>query len=342
MNDRFCINCGNKMDAAAKFCKSCGAKAQAAQPARESPDFETKQSVPGDMREKAKAESKKSGVKAAAADIVSTAAFASQTAGAMVFRQDAGGFAEILGPLRLVIQTVGGLFGKIKGAVKDKKRIIPVIIMALIWLLLLLLPMLKINSGILRFLSFLTFARGGMSGGFLGLVGGIIGKGMFSYFIFSIIIPLLSGKNPLKGIGGTFKGLFSQFSVKNGGQMGGLLFGAGAALIAYNFFAGYASLQNSMAGIAAFFLALRAFSSRTGFVRRFITSIGNKLSKGKRADMSFASRFIAGMSMGFALAVPLSALPVGILPYLCGAACAAVGAMLIFIAKGSGREARAV
>lgn len=334
MNERLCKNCGEKTDKA-ELCENCSVKAQEA-PARESPALDAAQNASG---------SKINAIKAAAADIVSTTMFASETAGAMVFKQDSGvmeGLAEILGPIKLVISTVSGLFGKLKGALKDKKRLIPVIIMALVWLLQILLPKLGVNPGFLKFLSFLTFAQGGTKGGFLGLIGGIVGKGVFSYFIFSVIIPLVSGKNPLKGMGGTVKNIFSQFSVKSGAQLGPLLCGAGAALIAYNFFAGYASLQSSMAGVAAFFLALRAFSTRTGFVRKFITSIGNKLSKGKRVDMSVVNRFIAGLSAGFALAVPLSALPVGILPYLCGTACAVAGAILIFALKGKTKEACAV
>lgn len=342
MNDRFCKNCGNKMDGTANFCKSCGAKTEALQPAQESSARATEHNAAGAMQAKPEAGEKNSKSKAVASDIVSTAVFASETAGAMVFRQDAGGVAEILGPLQVIIQAVGDLFGKIKGAFKEKKRIVPIIMITLIWLVLILLPMLGIDSGIFRFLSFLTFAQGGMSGGILGLVGGIIGKGVFAYFIFSIVIPLISGKNPLKGIGGTFKELFSQFSIKSSGQVAGLLLGAGAALVAYNFFVGSASLQNSMVGAAAFFVALRTFSSRTGFVRRLVSSVSTKFSGGKRADLSFVNRFGAGLSTGFALAVPLSALPGGALPYLCGAVCAVVGAVLIFIARGSGKEAHAI
>lgn len=49
MNDRFCINCGNKINASAKFCKSCGAKTNAVPSAQGSSVSEMTENMPNDM-----------------------------------------------------------------------------------------------------------------------------------------------------------------------------------------------------------------------------------------------------------------------------------------------------
>lgn len=314
MSNRFCVNCGNKMTSGEVFCINCGAKSSI--PAM--PAVRGMGGMGGNV-------------------------FASNTAGEMVFRQSAPGamLPEFAGPLRFFIHTAGGMFRKIKGLLKNKTRLIPVIILAVVWVLLLTLPMFGINYGFFKYLNFLTFARGGTTGGVLGIVGGAFGKGMFTCFVFSVITPLFSGKNPFRGIGGSFKSLFSG-SYKNTRHLGLLIFGMGVSLAAYNFFTGDASLQNSMAGVAGLFLTFRALSAKTGFIRGFITSAGVKLSRGKKADMSFANHFIAGLGLGFAAALPLSAIPLSTLPYLCGAACVALGIILIIIPQKNRKEVRAV
>lgn len=287
----------------------------------------------------------KGSAKSGVSDVISTVVLAAQTAGPMMIRQEGGapaGVAGVPGPLQVIGSAISGLFGGIRGALKDKKRLVTIIVMTLIWLLLLLLPALGVDSGASKLLSFLTFAQGGTAGGLLGIAGGVVGKGVFSCFIFSFIVPLFSGQNPFKGMGGSFRALFSQSSVQGGAGFSFLLLGLGAALIAYNFFVGSASLQNSMMGIASLLLGLRALVSRAGFLRSFAVSLSHKIIGGREADLYSAGRFIAGWSAGSAAAVPLSALPIGTLPYLVGALCLIVGLLLSITARKSGKEAPAV
>lgn len=253
---------------------------------------------------------------------------ASQVAGPMTFKLE----EQIPGPFRLVANSIKGLFRNFKGAFKDKKRLVLVIVMSLIWLALMILPLLKIDHGILRFLNFLTFAQGGMRGGFFGFIGGVVGKGVFTYFISSIIGGIFTGKKPLKGIGGSLKSLF-----RNKGHLDALFLGIGIGLIVYNFFVGKASMQNSMIGIVGFVLSLRALSSKGGFIRRFVSSFGRK-----KQNFSFVNPFISGLTMGFLVSLPISAIPFGILPFLCGLLCLLTCLILFLVKKGKKKEAFAI
>jgi phage shock protein PspC (stress-responsive transcriptional regulator) len=107
----------------------------------------------------------------------------------------------------------------------------------------------------------------------------------------------------------------------------------GAALIGYNFMTGIASLQNSMAGIAALLLSLRALSGRAGFLRNFLGAlIPQKASKGN-LNTGGVNRIIAGMAAGFAIGVPLSAVRFTGVGYILGIPALLAGIILYIIAS---------
>ena len=309
---KFCKSCGAQLKPDVKFCASCGAEAQVA-------GAQTL-AVPS---------------VGAAAKMAANVSFASATAGEIRFAHALpGDLSATIGPLKCILQGLMGLFRGFGSAIKDKKRLIPALILALIWFTLTLLPSLGINPMPVRWLSFLTFAGGGTSGGITGLVGGVVGKGVFAYFLMSLVLPLARGQKPFSGIGSGLKQFFPAIGAKNPAQLAPLLLGAGAALIGFNFMAGNASLQNSMVGIAALLLSLRALSGKAGFLRRFIGAlVAKKTSEGKIIDASAINRIIAGMTAGFALAVPLSAVRFTDFGYILGIPAVLAGILLYIIAS---------
>jgi hypothetical protein len=163
-----------------------------------------------------------------------------------------------------------------------------------------------------------------LENGVSGIIGGTIGKGVFGYFLFTLIMP----GNDMKmfaGVGNGVKNLFGSLAVKNKKMLALMLLAIGVALLTYKFMTGDASLQNSMAGIAAFFISARALGSKAGFLRGFVTSILNKYYKTLAADLASINPIIAGWTAGFALAVLLSALGIG-------AICSLFGVLLLIVA----------
>lgn len=307
MPNQFCTKCGASIEPDSKFCTACGAETEPA--ANDGHSTDTRTGGPSISV---------SAVMSFAGDLMGNTAFAPASGGEMTFTQvmpDAGGMMPniSLSPLKYLLGGVGRLFKGFKGVFKDKRRMIAVILMSVVWLLLIFLPILGINASVIKYLSFLTFAHGGTSGGVIGMMGGVFGKGLFAYFIFA----LFSGK-PFAGVGGGFRSLFGSFAVKNLKTLASILAGTGAALVTCNILTGDSSIQNSMAGVVAFFLSLRALSNKAGFLRGFLASLANKFLKGKTPDTSLINSIIAGWAAGFALSVPLSLTGISIICYLAG------------------------
>ncbi len=249
----------------------------------------------------------------------------------------AGEIAAAVGPFKCLADGVIGLAKGFGAALRDKKRWLSAAVLAVVWLALTLLPFLGVNPPAVRWLSFATFAGGGTTGGLTGLVGGVVGKGVFAYFLTSLVLPLTRGQKPFAGVAGGLRRFFPSLAAKGPAQLSGVLAGMGAALIGYNFMVGPASLQNSMAGVAAFLLSLRALSGRAGFLRRFAGSLTTAFRKDKRADTQVLGRLLAGWAAGFALAVPLSALPFAWIGYTLGGFIL-LGAIVLKIVSGGKRE----
>lgn len=231
----------------------------------------------------------------------------------------------VLPPLQFIWSNSKRLFTGIMAAVKDRKKLLPLLIMTFIWLIFTVLPVFGIKVPLLNFL---TFARGGTISGVGDIIGASVGKGIISYFVFSFVMPLFRGGKPFAGIGAGMNHLKSAFSAKSFAAYGYLLLGAGASLIAYNFMAGDASLQNSMVGIVSFIVSLRTLSRRGGFFRGLLTSIAGRLARGKMVDASLINHVVAGWSLGFALAVPLSATGISYIAYAAGMLAAVVGVVM--------------
>lgn len=311
---KFCINCGEQLKPGVKFCASCGTKTQVAG-----------------------AQTLAAPTVGAVEKMATNAVFASASAGEVCFTHALPeGFSTTIGPFKCLFQGFSGLIRGFAATFKDKKRWIPALILALTWFILTLLPLLGVDPMPVRLLSFLTFSQGGTTGGFLGVLGGMVGKGVFAYFLFSLVVPLDRGKKPFEGISSGFKKILPVLGAKSMEQFAPVLMGVGAALIGYNFMTGTALLQNSMAGLVAFLLSLRALSGRAGFLRNFISALTLKKTSKRNLNTGEVNRIIAGMTAGFALSIPLSLLPFGTVGYIAGSALIVTG--IIFKISGHGAE----
>jgi len=235
----------------------------------------------------------------------------------------AGGVIQALSPFKVLFSGAIGAVKGIGAAFKDKKKWIPAFILAVIWTFLILLPALGINPIPVRFLSWLTFAQGGIRGGIggavlgtmTGFLGGVLGKMIFAGLITSFIMALAHKQNPFKSIGGGVGRMFSASNFKEKNGISYLLTGAGIAFIGYNFMAGTASFSGTMAGIAALLLTLKSLGSDAGFLRDLV---GGLFAKNKMVNTQTVNTVLAGMASGFALSLPLSVIPWAYTPYVAG------------------------
>ncbi len=330
---RFCTKCGASLNEDAKFCTGCGSVAeleQTAQINKEAPPKSTvnPQAAVRQAQSAVNTVSKLTGVSLAAPSVAGEAALGGGFNPMSTVSQIAGPFAELFGGISRIFKGFAAAF-------KNKKALIPAIILAVTWIGLTLLPMLGVNPLPVQLLSALTFAQGGMSNNALGIVGGLLGKGMFA----TLFVSLFNGR--LNGMGRGLKDTFSAFKNKTAGQLGMLLAGAGLALVTYNFIAGYASLWQGMAGVSGLLLSLRALGGGNGFIRKIFTSLtAKKTSNGKVANTAALNQILAGLTTGFALSLVLSAIPWGYTPYCVGGAALLAGAVLALVGGGK-KEAAA-
>ena len=264
----------------------------------------------------------------------------------------AGSVLTAINPFKVLATGAANLFKSLGAAFKSKKfgAIITALILAALWLVLTLLPTLGINPLPVQALSWLTFAQGGLTGGIgggiggfgsilgrgvsyaTGLLGGMLGKGLVAGLVVGMVAALMQGQNPFKSIGGGFTSMFSAFKLKSPSSIGSLLLGVGIALIGYNFMAGTASLSATMAAVAAFLMTLKSLDSRAGFLKSLL---GGILAKNKQVDTTAVNTCMAGMASGFALAVPLSAIPWAYTPYVAGAVLLVAGIILALALRGN-------
>lgn len=321
MSNKYCARCGASLGAGENFCASCQANVE--------------QSAMNSSTSKASGADSKESVWRGDY-LVGNNSLAAVMPGEMTFIQPLPAMGGLvpeaeLGPFKYLFSGVWRTIKNLKTVYRNKKSLALVSVISCVWLVLLTLPALGVNFSALNWLNFLTFAQGGASGGVPGLVGGLIGKGLLAYFFTVLPLPVFSGRRPFNGIGSGVRNIFASLAVKEKSNLPLLLGGAGIALVCYNFLTVDNSLQNSMAGIAACLLALRALANNGGFLRNFITSLINKPGKGRITNASAITRFMAGWAAGFALGIPLSATGISKIGYLTGIVIIAAAVALKFV-----------
>lgn len=233
---------------------------------------------------------------------------------------------------RILFDGIGKIFNNFISVFRNKRKLIMALITAVIWIILMLLPMFGINLKPVRWLSNLTFAQGGMSNNILNIIGGILGKSIVATFY----ALLFSGR--LKNVGAGLKRVFSSIKFSNLKQSGMLLFGLGAALIVYNFMVGFAFIGYSIVGVSSIILTLNAIGGN-GFIRRLAASItAKKMQKQRTENTGMLNCLLSGVAIGFVLSVILSAIPFEYTPYIAGCVAIITAIVLAILGKKDKKE----
>jgi len=162
------------------------------------------------------------------------------------------------------------------------------------------------NSGseAVEFLSWLTFAEGGLNREGAGVIGGILGKGCTAV----LLSTLFSG-----GFANTAKGIGSLFRNEGKGSLIGTLLGIITGASACLCFMGIdtASASSSMAGISGALLCLQAIGRKDGNLYQLAESLTSRKISGLRsARPGKAKSLLSGISMGFILMTAVAAIGV--------------------------------
>ena len=230
------------------------------------------------------------------------------------------------------------LIDEIKNLVKNPKKLIPTFVLCGLWLVFSLMSGLGVNIPALRSLYALTYANGGMFGGFFGAVGGIFGKAVFAAVINTLVLSICEKKNPFSGLRNGLKGIFA------GGLFAAapLMIGGGLGVLLYWFFNITSSPVNCAVSVVAAIGALSAIGKKNGLLFSLIFGAMSKLSGGKTPSMTTVNRVITGFSLGFALAFPVTFIRLPLLLFLLGLLLLIGGIVLAIVGKnGSKRVAAA-
>ena len=235
--------------------------------------------------------------------------------------------AAIPGPMKVIGGSVKQFFSSIKSSLKDPKRLIPAIVLAVLWLAIGIIQAAGWNPVPVKIISFLTFAQAGMNGGFFGAVGGIIGKTVFAGAGASLVNSLTNkNKGKKRSFGETAKGALG-VSLDT---LWAYLTGIGAAMLLYLFISGGATRISFMGGIAAAFLSARA-ALNNGFLRRLLGSF----TKRKSPSDPNVQGLIRGLSVGFGAAALIGLANINLILIITGSVLL-VGGVVMMILQATG------
>ena len=234
--------------------------------------------------------------------------------------------AAVPGPFRLLGRSVKTLVTSVVSVFKTPKKLIPALVLAVVWLVLNILQAAGVESKFTDILSFVTFAKGGMSGGFAGAVGGILGKGLVAG-----AVTMLIGRIGRKG-SGEKRSLIERLKGSFGFSSETLflwLTGAGAAMLIFLFISGGDTRSAFMAGLACTFLSGSAALSN-GFVKQILSSFVRK----SKTDVSGKiTELIRGGTAGFAAASLIGLSGIGLILSILGGFLFVGGIVMIILTK---------
>ncbi len=258
---------------------------------------------------------------------IKLSARASSNAGEIAFENHSS-MNNTLNPMMVLEKGAQAFLLGFKSIFKNKRKLMLIAILAIIWITLIILPYVGFNPLPVKIASFLTFAQGGASLNAGRAIGGLIGKGIYAVFFVSLF------DGGFKSIKSGIKPLWSHIKSINKYNLAYLFLGIGTSAILYNFLVGYAALIKGMVGIAASALVLSALGLKQGFIYSLVFAASAKRYKsGPKPNQMGCDLLLAGLSLGFFLSIFLSIIPIGFVPYLFGILCLILGIVFIFVFK---------
>ena len=286
---KYCRKCGSPLSENAKFCLKCGTPVDAG-------SSYSAEETPADPVGNSTANAGLRGAEAAGQGSMASGKGEQSTSEAAAYP----GLMEYL----------GSYIRKSLEVLKNPKQLIPTLVLGAVWMVLSIAGSFFRSLPLpLSVLSFLTYAQGGMYGGLLAAAGGIMGKVVIAAFLNAMIVPVFSGQKPFAGVAGGISGLFKGAAAKGAKEVSPLIKGVGAALILYGFMNSRQSLQEAMVGIVGVIMLLKNIGTKGGFMTGLLFSAAQTFSRGKIPSRITVDRSLSGLTIGFALAVGLSALP---------------------------------
>lgn len=352
MAQQFCMTCGASLGEKGMFCTSCGVKVKGSDPKESEVTVVSQRGklLSYDQRRNLTAASGARAANDLESVMVNRASDFEQSAIALdlpgemsfsqTFRNTVQASVKTVSPFSGFQMSLSRLFKGIKEVLTDKRRLIPLLLLTIIWIAMPIIKYFGIFNGTVYYLSVLTFAEGGLYNGVFGAIGGLFGKTMVAGMISQSSYALLSGKNPLAG---TAKGLLKTMrQFINAGIKGysKIAVGCGMALVFYNFMGSYTTPQSVMVGVSGLLFTLKAMDSKAGFIKAFADRcIKGKGDAGTKKD-SNTSQLMAGLALGFGASVLLSATQVYYICYILGALMLLLGVALHFAPQTTGEEMR--
>ena len=275
----FCTKCGASLAEGAKFCTSCGTPVAMPKPSPEPPP------IP-EAEEAAKPQT---------FSFNAPAALGETALGSIGGELSAAAAGSVPGPFKVIGSSIKTFISSVSAVLREPKKLIPALALAVIWLVLNILQAVGVESEFTDTLSFVSFAKGGMSGGVAGAVGGILGKGLFAGAVTMLIGRITRKRSGEKrSLISTLKGSFGV----SPDTLWPYLTGAGAAMLIYLFISGGDVRSAFMAGLACSFLSGSA-ALNEGFVKQLLSSFVRR----SKTDLSAKiSGIIRGGTAGFAAA----------------------------------------
>ena len=206
-------------------------------------------------------------------------------------------------------------------------KLLPTIILAVIWMAISLMMALGHDLPVIRWLNALTYASGGMYGGYLGAAGGIFGKAVFAAVLNTIVLALWAGKNPFAR-NAQGESLMRKATVNGMAAVAPFIMGLGVSLMLYCFFNVTSSTGNVMVGVMAAIGVVQAAQSSHGIIFSLVFFIVRKASGGLTPSSTAVRNSLMGAAAGFALSVPLTFVHQPLMILSAGAAVLLLGILL--------------
>ena len=226
------------------------------------------------------------------------------------------------------------LISELKNLLKNPKKLIPTFALCGIWLVFSLMSGFGVNLPFFRFLYTLTYAKGGMLGGFFGTVGGIFGKAVFAAVVNSVVLSICAKENPFSGLQKKLKGIFTGSIF----ALAPLFIGGGLGVLLYWFFNITSSPVNCAVSVVAAVGVLSSMSKKNGLLFSLVFGVMGKLSGGKTPSVTTVNRVITGFSLGFAVSFPITFARYPLVLFLLGLVLLVAGIVLAFIGKNTAKK----